>query len=103
MSEEDWAEYGYLCIKANAAERIKLRDDFIKADTLVNFNIADVTLEHYDKFITNVQQIVEDVEELGDYEYGPFRITVSNKLNHASEKIVVNNPDIKPEHLYTIH
>ena len=55
------------------------------------------------EFIQNLQQIVDNIEELGTYEYGPFTITVLQKIDRASEKIIVSNPEIKPEHKYTTH
>ena len=99
----DWNQYGYMYNSIVASNNIKSIEDYTKADILVKFGLDSIDASLYQEFISKVQDIVDSVEEPGDYEYGPFTITVNNKVDRASDKIVVRNPDIKPEHLYTIH
>lgn len=104
ISSEDWNEYGYMYNTSSAADRIQLADHYTGGDdVVVKFNQQDVTPQLYQEFIQNIQHIVENVEETGQYEYGPFTITISKKVDRAVEKIVVTNPQLKPEHKYTIH
>lgn len=104
ISSEAWEEYGYMYNTMSAADRIKPIDSFNGSDDiLIRFNQQHITPEVYREFIQNLQQIVDNIEELGTYEYGPFTITVLQKIDRASEKIIVNNPGIKSEHKYTTH
>jgi len=104
ISSKTWEEYGYMYNTMSATDRIKPIDSFNGSDDiLIKFNQQHITPEVYREFIQNLQQIVDNIEELGVYEYGPFTITVLQKIDRASEKIIVSNPKIKPEHKYTIH
>jgi hypothetical protein len=104
ISSEDWSEYGYMYNTSSAADRIQLADYYTGGDdVVVKFNQQDVTPQLYQEFIQNIQYIVGDVEEAGQYEYGPFTITVSQKVDRAADRIIITNPEIKPEHKYTIH
>lgn len=104
IADDDWSKYSYMYNKTVAAERIKHIDDIDQfEDVCIRFDIKDVTPQLYQDFIYNLQQIIDNVEDVGEFEYECFNITVYNKIDRASESIVVHNPDIKPEHLYTIH
>ena len=104
ISSEAWEEYGYMYNTMSAADRIKPIDSFNGSDDVfIKFDQQQVTPDLYREFIQNIQQIVDNIEELGTYEYGPFTITVLQKIDRASEKIIVNNPGIKSEHKYTTH
>jgi hypothetical protein len=104
ISSEDWKEYGYMYNALLADDRIQPIESYDgDDDILVKFDHQYITPETYYEFIQNIQQIIDSIEDLGAYEYGPFTITVLRKVDRASEKVIVNNPEIKPEHLYTIH
>jgi len=103
ISSEDWAQYGYMYNQQMAEDRIKLQQEVYSDDILVSFDLAKLTPQLYTDFIINLQDIVETVDELGIFEYGPFQITINAKNDVASKLITVTNPDIKPEHVYSIH
>lgn len=103
ISNEDWDQYGYMYNKLNAVDRVKLIDSFEEADAVVKFDLKDINMQLYQEFISKIQHIINSIEDPGHYEYGPFTITLYNKIDRASEKIVINNPDIKQEHLYKIY
>lgn len=103
VSESDWSVYGYMFNRIVAKEKVQLVNGLIDEDVIIKFDINDVTVTLYEEFIQRVQSIIDSVEEEGQYEYGPFTIIVNKKIDRASEKIVVLNPQIKPEHKYSIH
>jgi hypothetical protein len=102
INDEDWIEYNYMYNKMNAFDRIKSIESFKQADVLVKFNLNHITTDIYQEFINNIQSIIDNTDEIGDYEYYPFTLTINNKIDRATDKIIVNNPRIKKEHLYKI-
>ena len=103
-TSESWEKYGYMNRSLVAADRIKPIDSYDGSDDIfIKFDQQHVTPEIYHDFIQNLQQIIDNTEELGEYEYGPFKIAVYQKVDRAKDKIVITNPEIKPEHKYTIH
>ena len=104
ITKESWDEYGYMYNKFVAVDRIKHIDDVgYFGEIIVNFNLDNVTMQLYQDFICKIQYIIDGVEDTGEFEYECFKITVYSKVDRASENIIINNPEIKPEHLYTIH
>ena len=104
ISTDDWKTYGYMYNNLSASDRIYPSNELRgQEDVLVQFNIEQVTAELYNEFISNIQQIIHNIEETGDYEYGPFIITINQKADRATQKIAVNNPQVKPEHKYSVH
>jgi hypothetical protein len=45
-------------------------------------------------------QDIIDQNEVGQFEYGPFKIFINKKENKAKDRIFISNPIIKKEHLY---
>jgi len=70
---------------------------------VIRFKLEDLTPQLYQDFICNSQQIIDQVEGPGEFEYECFNITVYDKVDRASDNIIVTNPEIKLELLYTIH
>ena len=103
VQSHDWNECGYIYNQLKAADRIKPADIVDQEDVIIKFNLDHVTPELFHGFIEKIQHIVDSVEDVGDYEYGPFSITINQKIDRACEKIIISNPQIKPEHKYTIH
>jgi len=104
ITKESWDEYGYMYNKFVAVDRIKHIDDVDHfGEVIINFKLDNITTQLYQDFICNIQHIVDSVEDTGEFEYECFKITVYSKVDRASESIIINNPEIKPEHLYTIH
>jgi hypothetical protein len=52
-------------------------------------------------FFIHLQDII-DQNEIGIFEYGPFKITINEKETKSKNKIIISNPKVKPEHLYKI-
>ena len=72
-------------------------------EIIVNFNLENITPQLYQHFICNIQHIIDDLEDTGEFEYDCFKITVYNKIDQAPKSIIVSNPEIKSEHKYTTH
>lgn len=104
IPQEQWSEYSYMYNKLNASERFQLIQDNTEADdVIVRFNLQSLNSELFDNFITKIQDIINSVDEPGDYEYGPFSIVIHRKIDRSSEKIRADNPQIKPQHLYKVY
>lgn len=102
VSEEDWAQYGYMFNSLVASDRIKPLSES-NGDVVVEFNLNQVDTSYVYEFIAKLQDIIGEVEDTGSFEYGPFKLTINKLQDRAVELIKVTNPEIKPEHLYTIH
>jgi GT2 family glycosyltransferase len=102
ISDEDWKEYGYMYNTQKASDRIKPLSESV-GDVVVEFNLNQVDTSYVYEFVCKMQDIVDNVEETGTFEYGPFTITINALQDRATDRIIVTNPEIKPEHLYTIH
>lgn len=100
FSQQDWDVYSYLY---NTQE---LQDRFVLGQTqgnvVLSFRLSEVTQETYNTIFTNLQHIVHNAEE-GDWEVGGLILSISNKKNNIEDKIKVDNPEIKPEHLYEVY
>jgi hypothetical protein len=104
MSDDEWEKYGYIINQPKASERIKpLNQLNPEDDIIIEFNGDQNSLEYTNDFLVPLQKIIDQTDDAGGFEYGPFLITINKKINRASEYIKISNPDIKPEHLYHIH
>jgi hypothetical protein len=102
ISDTDWSEYGYIYNTQKASDRIKPLSES-NGDVVVEFNLNQVDIHYVYEFIAKLQDIVAEVEDTGSFEYGPFKITINRIQDTATELVKISNPEIKPEHLYTIH
>ena len=97
---------GNLCGHASEWVFINTNSEYIEGedDIVIKFKLKDITQQLLSNFLVNLQHIIhESVDEPGAFEYGPFIVVVNRKVDRASEKMVVSNPTIKPEHMYSIH
>ena len=103
ISEEDWKMYGYMYNKECVDDFVKMpsTEDRIISDVLVEFDINKLTQED-GSFLANMQEMVDHYDE-DTYEYGPFKIHITKKIDRSTEQAIVHNPTIKQEHLYTTH
>ena len=103
ISEEDWKIYGYMYNKECVDDFVKMpsTEDRIISDVLVEFDINKLTQED-GSFLANMQEMVDHYDE-DTYEYGPFKIHITKKIDRSTEQAIVHNPTIKQEHLYTTH
>ena len=72
-------------------------------DIVVEFDLEQTDPQYINSFLIHLQQIIDETEELGEFEYGPFKFTINKKINVANSKKIITNPKVKKEHLYTIH
>lgn len=99
IDQKDWDKYSYLYNKTSLYKFDKSLPD---SDILVTFNLSAINLDNYHNFIENLQHIIHETEDLGEFEYGPFKIKINKKINTIKDKIVVTNPSIKSDDLYLI-
>lgn len=100
FSEEDWNTYSYLYNTQNLQDRFVLGE--VEGDVVVTFKLSQINQENYDQVLQNLQHIVHNAEE-GDWEVGGLILSVKNKINSIENKIKINNPEIRPEHLYEVY
>tara|TARA_R110002167_G_scaffold3264_3_gene15777 strand:- start:285 stop:569 length:285 start_codon:yes stop_codon:yes gene_type:complete len=91
--------------KLKASDRIKPLRDFKaeEKDIIVEFDLETIDNQYISKFLIHLQQIIDETEEIGEFEYGPFKFTINNKIDKSDLKKIITNPKVKKEHLYTIH
>jgi hypothetical protein len=105
ITDEAWEEYNYMYNKLKASNRIKLLSDLDKEkkDIIVEFDLETIDPQYVNSFLIHLQQIIDKTEETGDFEYGPFKFTINNKIDKSDLKKIITNPKIKKEHLYSIY
>jgi GT2 family glycosyltransferase len=101
ISSKDWEVYNYMYNKRDALSEVYPLIE-ISDDIIIEFNLNEIDFSFVDSFLIHLQTIINQTEE-GAFEYGPFKIIINKKLNQASNKIVINNPPVKTEHLYSVH
>jgi GT2 family glycosyltransferase len=102
ISFESWEKYGYMYNQLKANDRIKPLSKS-KGDIIIKFDINEVDEVNIQQFLPYLQQIIDETKELGEFEYGPFKFIINNKIDRSDLKKIIINPKIKKEHLYTIH
>ena len=105
ITDKAWEEYKYMYNKLNANDRI-IHSNFLtkeEKDIIVEFDLETVDYNYINSFLIHLQQIIDETEELGEFEYGPFKFTINKKINVADSRKIITNPKVKEEHLYTIH
>jgi glycosyltransferase involved in cell wall biosynthesis len=101
ISFDVWEKYGYMYNQLKASDRIKPLSES-KGDIIIEFDINEIDENNTQQFLFYLQQIINETEELGEFEYGPFKIVINEKIDKATNRIFVSNPSIKQEHLYKI-
>lgn len=102
ISDETWKEYGYLYNTQKASDRIKPLSESA-GDVIVEFNLNQVDYTYVPTFIIKLQDVIGEMDDVGTFEYGPFTVTINKIQDRATELIKVTNPEVKQQHLYTIH
>ena len=98
ISFKEWDKYGYIYNQLKSQDRIKLVKEN-KDDIVIEFDI-NLTDENYiNDFFIHLQDII-DQNEIGEFKYGPFKISINKKEDKSKDKIFITNPTIKKEHLY---
>ena len=96
-----WDECCYMFNDDNYIQRITSND--IHDDVVITFSLDNLTESHVNTFILNLQDIIHHHDEIGEFSYDIFNIQVNKKQDISSEKIVIQNPVIQQQHLYTTH
>ncbi len=105
ITDEDWETYKYMYNKLKASDRIKPLSNLNEneKDIIVEFDLETVNEQYINSFLVHLQQIIDETKELGEFEYGPFKFNINNKVDKSNFRKVITNPKVKPEHLYSIH
>lgn len=103
ISDNDWETYNYMYNQQIASSRIKLLNEQHGDDIVVEFDLDKLSSNDVNSFLTQLQFIIDQTEDSGKFQYGFFTITINNKVDRAKDKIKITNPEVKPEHLYTIY
>ena len=93
-----WNECSYMFNDDNYLDRIT--ETNIADDVVITFNLDLLTDMN---FISNLQAIIHQTEDIGSFSYSNFTIHIQNKNDVSKQNIIVTNPKIKQEHLYTVH
>lgn len=101
ITSEQWSEYSYMFLDDNYVERI-VTDD-ITDDIIIQFNLDRLSDSDMNSFILNLQDIMHQTDETGEFEYGIFSIHIYNKNDISQTQIIIENPVVKTDHLYKIY
>jgi len=102
ISNENWEKYNYMYNQQSALDRIKPLDSLQEEDIIIEFDLTQISNTDISSFLSQLQLIIDQTEDTGKFQYGPFNITINNKIDRAKDKIKITNPKIKKEHLYKI-
>jgi len=100
IKSKDWDKYSYLYNKPNLDNFIDKSPNDV--DILVTFALSTINPITFKNVIQNIQHIIHQTDELGEFEYLGFNVKITNKTNLIKEKIKVINPEIKSGDLYSI-
>jgi hypothetical protein len=100
ISFESWNQYNYMFNQLNVKDRIFPLSES-KGDVIVEFDINLTDESYINNFCIYLQNLIDE-NEIGQFEYGPFKISINKKIDRAKDRIFIQNPPIKPEHLYKI-
>lgn len=101
ISAQSWQEHSYMYLNDNYLTRIT--ELAIQDDVVITFNLDQLTDFRVNSFILNLQDIIDNVEDIGEFSYDIFHVNISRIQNIAHEKIHIQNPEIEQQHLYTTH
>jgi len=102
ITQEDWSTYSYMYNTQKASDTIIVSGD-ADDDVVVLFDVKSISAPEAEAFIMQLQDVIDNTEDVGLFEYGPFKIQINKKIDRATEAIAITNPIIKKEHLYTIN
>ena len=100
ISKEQWEEYQYLYNTEVLRNRTVLGE--LQGDVVISFKLSTVTQHTFDNFLSKLQHVIHTTDA-GNYEFEGFTISINKKENILKNKLKVNNPEIKPEHLYEVY
>lgn len=98
IDDATWEKYSYMYNKCN----LQKYSNELKSDIIIEFKLSDINNNTFHNFLSNLQHIIHQTEDLGKFEYENFKISIHQKNNLILDKIKVNNPEIKPEDKYLV-
>ncbi len=101
ISADVWNDYSYMYNDNEFIKRITTEN--IEDDVVITFDLDQLTDFQVNSFILNLQQIIHQTNELGEFVYDIFNINIQNKVDVSKDKIHIQNPEILQKHRYTIH
>jgi hypothetical protein len=99
VEESTWEKYSYMYQNCNLQKYVS---DISSNDIVIEFKLSEINNNNFYNFINNLQHIIHQTEDLGEFEYENFKIIINKKENLILSKIKVQNPKIKPEDKYLI-
>ena len=99
ITDEAWEEYKYMYNKLDANDRI-IHSNFLtkeEKDIVVEFDLETVDHQYINNFLIHLQQIIDETEEIGEFEYGPFKFKINNKIDKSDSKKIITNPKVKKD------
>lgn len=100
FSDDQWREYSYLYNVEELIDRISVSKS--EGDIVVSFKLSNINQHTFNSVLSKLQHIIHQTEP-GDYEFEGFTFSIKSKNNIIKNKIKVNNPEIKPEHLFKVY
>ena len=64
-------------------------------DIIIEFDLEKVDQQYINSFLIHLQQIIDETEEIGEFEYGPFKFKINNKIDRSDLKKIITNPKVK--------
>ena len=101
ISAEDWEEYRYMYNQENASDRIYELNDDINDDVIIEFDVNKITKDSIN-FLSKIHDVIESTTDVGEFEFDIFKIQINKHIDRASEKIIIENPKVRSEHLYSV-
>jgi GT2 family glycosyltransferase len=99
VGESTWERYSYMYQNCNLQKYVS---DISSDDIVIEFKLSEINNNNFYNFINNLQHIIHQTEDLGEFEYENFKIIINKKENLILSKIKIQNPKIKPEDKYFI-
>jgi hypothetical protein len=99
VEENTWEKYSYMYQNCNLQKYV---NNISSNDIVIEFKLSEINNNNFYNFINNLQHIIHQTEDLGEFEYENFKIIINKKENLILSKIKVQNPKIKPEDKYLI-
>lgn len=103
ISDEDWTKYLYMYNQIDLQSHTVPPLIAMTNGTVITIPADELTTDFIYSHISMIQHLIHTYE-IGTYKFGVNGImTIFDKTDFAKSLIQVNNPEIKPEHLYKIY
>jgi hypothetical protein len=100
INNEIWSEYSYMYNECNL-NKIELGES-TNDDITIKFDLNQINNTNFNNFISNIQHIIHQTEDLGSFEYDIFSVNIRRKNNLINNNIIVKNPPITKKDMYSV-